>query len=144
MKTKELLFQIHDDEIAQAIQALERQTSGELRVLVTGQPVEDALTSAWQAFARLGMDLTTRRNAVLLFVAPESQKFALIHDEGYADKTDPAFWQTLADQIHDGFQSGNYTGTLVQVIFQCAAHMAQFFPHQPGDINELPDSLVRE
>lgn len=144
MKTKELLFQIHDDEIAQAIQALERQTSGELRVLVTGQPVEDALTAAWQAFARLGMDRTTRRNAVLLFVAPESQKFALIHDEGYADKTDPTFWQTLADQIHDGFQSGNYTGTLVQVISQCAAHMAQFFPHQPGDINELPDSLVRE
>ena len=144
MKTQELLFKIHDDEIATAIQSLERKTSGELRVVVTGQPVTDALTAAWQAFARLGMDRTARRNSVLLFVAPEAQKFALIHDEGYTGKTDPAFWQALADQIHQGFQSGDYTGTLVQIIAQCADHIAQFFPHQPGDTNELPDTLVRE
>jgi uncharacterized membrane protein len=144
MKTQKLLFQIHDDEIAAAIQSLEQKTSGELRVLVTGQAVQDALASAWQAFARLGMDRTSRRNSVLIFLAPEAQKFALIHDEGYAGKTDPAFWQNLADQLHQGFQSRAYTPTLVQVIAQAADHMALFFPHQPGDINELPDTLLRE
>lgn len=144
MKTKTLLFEIHEAEITTAIQALEQKTSGELRVLVTSQPVENALKSAWQAFARLGMDRTSRRNSVLIFVAPESQKFALIHDEGYTGKTDPDFWQNLASQLHNGFQSGAYTGTLVHIIAQAADHMARFFPHLPGDINELPDSLVRE
>lgn len=144
MKTRELLFKIHDDEIATAIQSLERKTSGELRVLVTAQPIDDILNAAWKAFARLGMHRTSRRNSVLLFVAPEAQKFALLHDEGYTGKTDPAFWQALADQFHKGFQSGDYTGTLVQIIAQCADHIAQFFPHQPGDTNELPDTLVRE
>lgn len=144
MKTQKLLFEIHDDEIAAAIQSLEQKTSGELRVFVTGQNVTDTLAAAWQAFARLGMDRTSRRISVLIFLAPEAQKFALIHDEGYAGKTNPAFWQSLADQIHQGFQTGAYTPTLVQVIAQCAEHMALFFPHQPGDINELPDTLIRE
>lgn len=144
MNTQKLLFEIHDADIAQAIQALEQKTSGELRVFVTSQPIDDALASAWQAFNRLGMHQTARRNSVLIFVAPEAQKFALIHDEGYTGKTDPAFWQSLATQLNQGFKSGDYTKSLVQIIAQCAAHMAQFFPHHPGDTNELPDTLVRE
>jgi uncharacterized membrane protein len=144
MNTQKLLFEIHDADITSAIQALEQKTSGELRVFITSQPTDDALAAAWKAFARLGMHRTTRRNSVLIFVAPEAQKFALIHDEGYAGKTTPAFWQTLATQLHQGFQSGQYTQTLVQIIAQCADHMAQFFPHQPGDTNELPDTPIRE
>lgn len=144
MNTQKLLFEIHDDEIAAAIQSLEQKTSGELRVYVTSQSIDDALTAAWKAFARLGMQKTAQRNGVLIFVAPEAQKFALIHDQGYANKTTPDFWQTLATQIQTGFKSGTYTATLVQVIAQCADHMAQHFPHQPGDTNELPNTLVRE
>jgi uncharacterized membrane protein len=144
MKTEKLLFEIHDADIAQAIQALEQKTSGELRVYVTSQSVTDTLTAAWKAFARLGMNRTSLRNAALIFVAPEAQKFALIHDQGYANKTTPDFWQTLATQLHTGFKSGAYTATLVQVIAQCADHMAQHFPHQPGDTNELPNTLFRE
>jgi uncharacterized membrane protein len=144
MNTQKLLFEIHDADITSAIQALEQKTSGELRVFITSQPTDDALAAAWKAFARLGMHRTNRRNSVLIFVAPEAQKFALIHDEGYAGKTTPDFWQTLATQLHTGFKSGAYTATLVQVLAQCADHMAQHFPHQPGDNNELPNTLFRE
>lgn len=144
MKPKHLLTHIQDTAITCAIQDLEKKTSGELRVLVTGKPVTDAYQAAREAFVQLHMDRTTQRNAVLIFLAPEAQKFALIHDEGYTGKTTPTFWQDLATQLHHGFQSGDYTTTLVQIIAQAAEHMAQYFPHHPGDHNELPDGLIRE
>jgi len=144
MKTEKLLFEIHDADIAQAIQALEQKTSGELRVYVTSQSVTDTLTAAWKAFARLGMNSTSLRYAALIFVAPEAQKFAIIHDQGYVGKTDPAFWQTLATQLQQGFRAGAYTTTLVQVIAQAADHMAQIFPPKPNDTNEVPDTLIRD
>lgn len=144
MKTRDLLFQLRDAEITAAIQALEQRTSGELRVLVTGQPVADALSAAWEAFSRLGMDRTSQRHGVLIFVAPEAQKFALLPDEGYADKTPPGWWQEQADQVHRGFQTGDYTGTVVQVIAAIADLMARCFPRGPEDENELPDEVVRE
>lgn len=144
MKARTLLFQLNDDAITRAIQDLELKTSGELRVLVSTRPVQDPLQSARQAFARLGMHRTSRRNAVLVFLAPESQKFALIYDQGYQGRTTPEFWQSLATRLHQGFQAGAYTDALVQVIAQVAAHMAALFPRLPGDANELPDTPVHE
>jgi uncharacterized membrane protein len=146
MKTQTFSSEIRDDAIVRAIQDLELKTSGELRVLITGQAIDDPLQAAWQAFARLGMDRTALRNSVLIFVAPEAQKFALIHDQGYAEQSHPAFWQTLAEDLSQGFKSGDYTGTLARVIAQAGTHMAQIFPRHPGDgdANELPDTPIRE
>lgn len=130
--------------IEAAIAKAERETSGEIRVVILHQPVADALVAAQSAFLRLGMDKTKERNAVLIFVAPESQNFAVIGDDGVHQKCGQAFWDELALAMSDAFKAGQYTEGLLKGIDRAADLLGQHFPHRPGDTNELPDKIVEQ
>jgi uncharacterized membrane protein len=48
-------------------------------------------------------------------------------------------WQDVASQIAQAFARGAGTAGLVDGIGRLAHVLSGPFPHQPGDINELPD-----
>ena len=87
MRTKEFLSRLEHDRIIQAIRDAESKTSGEIRVFIQrGKFETDPLAVAQKKFQRLGMDKTRGRNAVLIFVAPRSRKFAVIGDQAIHEK----------------------------------------------------------
>ena len=130
--------------IEAAIAKAERETSGEIRVVILHQPVTDALAAAQTAFLRLGMEKTKERNGVLIFVAPESQNFAVVGDDGVHQKCGQTFWDELALAMSDAFKAGQYTEGLIKGIDRAANLLGQHFPLQPGDSNELPDKVVEQ
>jgi len=144
MHSKEFIAHIQDDAVVRAIQVAEQNSTAELRVMVTGRKVTDPLREAWSAFARHGMDRTRERNAILIFLAPETRQFALIRDEGFNSHDTPERWQHLAATLEQGFRSGDYTSPLVAVITELGKWMANCFPRQADDVNELPDGILRE
>ena len=84
MRTREFLSKLEHDRIIQAIQEAESKTSGEIRVLIErGKLKSDPLVAAQRKFHRLGMHKTRERNAVLIFVAPRVQKFAVVGDKRF-------------------------------------------------------------
>ena len=97
MRTKEFLSELEHDRIVQAIREAESKTSGQTRVYIQrGKLNADPLTAAQKKFHRLGMDKTSERNAVLIFVAPRAHKFAVvgdkaIHELGFSPGRPPAF-----------------------------------------------------
>lgn len=144
MNANQFIATIVDEQVIGAIQSAEARTSGELRVFVTNKPVEDPISEAWKTFGLLKMQETSQRNAVLIFVAPQARKFAIVADEGIHHFCKEAFWNQLAHQLSEGFKAGDYTVSLVRLIEDIGQALAAHFPRLESDANELPDEVLRD
>jgi uncharacterized membrane protein len=143
MRTHRFLQQLEHDRIANAIKAAEAKTSGQIRVfLQRGKFEEDALARAQKKFAQLGMEKTRERNAILIFVAPREQKFAVIGDEGVHQKCGDQFWQDLVARMREHFLREDFTQALVEAIQSTGELLAKYFPRSGSSPNELPDEIV--
>jgi uncharacterized membrane protein len=144
MKTRHFIRQLDRKLIEAAIRDAERKTSGEIRVMIHHKPVEDAFAFAQQEFIRIGMQKTRERNAVLIMVAPVSQKFAVIGDERVHQKCGDAFWQELAGAMTHHFKQGDFTAGLLSGIERAGALLARHFPSGPDDRNEQPNQVIEQ
>ncbi len=144
MKKSEFIQQLDHPAIEGAITQAEALTSGEIRVVVTHHPADNPLVAAQAAFERLGMTKTKNRNAVLIFVAPASQTFAVIGDEAVHQKCGDDFWQQLATVMTEHFKQGAYTNGLRQGIELAGALLAEHFPREGTDGNELSNTVIEQ
>ncbi|HMO38262.1 MAG TPA: TPM domain-containing protein [Saprospiraceae bacterium] len=127
--------------IVAAIQAAERNTSGEIRVHIEKRLEKDVLTEAQRTFAKLGMHRTQARNGVLIFIAPEHHQFAIIGDQGIHQQVGEHFWQAERDLIATYFRQGDFAGGICAAVEQVGEKLKAFFPFQSDDTNELPDEI---
>lgn len=144
MKKSTFTKQLDHPAIEAAIARAEAATSGEIRVVVFHQPAPEPVAAAQSAFTRLKMEQTRERNGVLIFVAPVSQTFAVIGDEGVHLKCGQAFWDELATAMAGSFRQGDFTAGLVAGIERAGNLLAAHFPRRPDDTNELPDGVVEQ
>ena len=70
------------NEIVEAIRSAEKKSSGEIRVHLKAKCSGDIMEHAKKIFHKLRMHHAKEKNAVLIFVAPESRKFAILGGEG--------------------------------------------------------------
>ncbi len=144
MKTQDLFSQIDHDRIVAAIHDAEKNTSGEIRLYVSHRKVHDPRTAAMRHFAKLGMDKTKHRNAILIFLAPESQNFAVFGDVAIHTKVGEAGWETVANAMREFFQQGKFNEGILHGIGAAGKLLVQHFPIQGARENGLPDSVVEE
>jgi uncharacterized membrane protein len=145
MKTKAFVRALDDDRILAAIRDAEEWSRGEVRVHVARGPVEDARAAAEAEFPRLGMTETAEHNGVLVFVAPESQTFAVVGDEAIDTRVPEDFWTSVVEVMAGEFRAGHYTEGIVEAVARIGDELARHFPRRPGedDVNELPDAISR-
>jgi uncharacterized membrane protein len=145
MRTHRFLRELDHDRIVGAIKAAEAKTDGQIRIyLQRGKFEEDPMKRAEKKFIQLGMQKTLARNAVLIFVAPRMQKFAVIGDEGIHQKCGERFWQELVAKMRGHFQREEFTDAIVEAIEATGKLLARHFPRTSASINELPDEIVEE
>jgi uncharacterized membrane protein len=142
MQTREFLNQLDHDRIVRAIGEAELLTSGEVRVFVSKKPADDPVRAAEREFTRLGMTKTAERNAVLLYVSPVSQSFAIVGDQGIHEKCGQPFWCEVAEAMRNEFLAGHLTAGVVAGIMSAGQALQKHFPRQPDDKNELPDHVI--
>lgn len=130
--------------IEQAIAALEQQTSAELRVYIEHKmPVgQNSLERAKTIFTELEMEKTAQRNGVLIYLAMQAKQCAVIGDQGIDQYVDAQFWQQACDLIVAAAKRKQPTTGIVQAIEFIAVCLAQHFPYQENDQNELPNDVV--
>ena len=92
MRTKDFLKQARSRSDRQGDRAAEAKTSGEIRVYIHRGKVDDAVAAGQREISEAGHDTTRERNAVLIFVAPRAQKFAVIGDEGVHQRCGDGVW----------------------------------------------------
>jgi uncharacterized membrane protein len=143
MRTHNFIRQLEHDRIVAAIKKAETTTSGQIRVfLQRGTFEEDALERAQKKFIQLGMQKTAERNAVLIFVAPRMQKFAVVGDEGVHEKCGEKFWQELVARMREHFLREDFTEALLEAVEAAGALLAKHFPKTGDSKNELPDDVI--
>ncbi len=148
MKVKEFVQTLDRPKIMAAIAAAEARTSGEIRVFVTHQTVDDALVAARERFGKLGMEKTAARNGVLVFLAPESRRFAVVGDQGIHERCGgDDFWQGIvAGTMRPLLKEGRFTDAIIAAVGEVGRVLAEHFPadaNQPNP-NELPDDVEEE
>ncbi|HVU27106.1 MAG TPA: TPM domain-containing protein [Verrucomicrobiae bacterium] len=144
MKINHFLKQLRDDDIVAAIRDAEKKTSGEIRVFISHKKIVDALAAATKQFHRLAMTKTKHRNAVLIFVAPAAQQFAVIGDEGVHRQCGDAFWQSLTQEMSSHFKKSEFTQGILHAVRKAGELLAEYFPPEPDGGNKLPDGVVRD
>ncbi len=142
MKTKHFFNSLDHARITEAIKAAELCTSGEIRVFVARRPSHDPVRAAQAEFLKLRMDATKERNAVLVYVAPKSQTFAIIGDKGVHEKCGQDFWSQVAQAMRSHFTAGHHTDAIVHGIQEAGALLSEHFPRQSDDKNELSDEVI--
>ena len=138
---KEFINQLQHDAIVAAIQAAEKKTSGEIRVFISRAKVDQPVVAAQAQFEKLGMTRTRHRNGVLIFVAPNARKFAVIGDTAVHQRCGEAFWAALAAEMTGHFKQSDFSGGIIHAIQKAGELLAAHFPPQKGDGNELPDEI---
>jgi len=127
--------------LRQAIMNAELDTSGEIRVHIENTCKGDAMERALAVFKKLGMDKTESRNGVLIYLAIENRKFAIIGDEGIHAVVTEIFWESIKNKMMNQFRENHFTEGLVEAITETGKQLKTYFPHKSEDKNELQDDI---
>lgn len=140
MKT---LSEAEEAEILRAIEAAEKETSGEIRVHVEsrcpGAPIERAV----ELFEKLGMHQTELRNGVLIYVAFEDHKLSIIGDRGINEKVPEGFWDEALEAMRSHFKQQQFASGIAQAVKMAGQQLRSYFPWKHNDSNELPNSISK-
>ena len=129
-------------EISEAIRLAEGQTSGQIRVHVKKKCVEDVLAEAKKVFLKLKMHHTKKKNGVLIFIALNSRRFAILGDSGIHEKVGSSFWDETRDKMTEHFLNGRMKQGILAGVLSAGQKLKEHFPHHAGDRNELADQVT--
>jgi uncharacterized membrane protein len=138
--------------IADAVGRVESSAAAEVRVHlerhiprpVVGQP-PDALTRAVTLFRKLGMQRTRRRNGVLLYLALEDHKLAIVGDEAIHARVGPEYWDRVRDLMVGHLRGHEPREAVVRAVEEVGRVLAEHFPRTPGaDGGELSNAVSLE
>lgn len=141
MKAKRFLSGREKEQIIQAIQDAEAETSGEIRVHIESNSGPDPLKRAKEVFEKLGMAKTKLHNGVLIYLAVNDRKFAIIGDQGIDRVVPENFWDDTKEQMSACFKAGHFVEGICLGIHSAGEHLAKHFPCQDDDVNELTDEI---
>ncbi|MDD2797127.1 MAG: TPM domain-containing protein [Bacteroidales bacterium] len=128
-------------QIVNAIKKAELNTSGEVRVHIESVCNEDVLDHAAWLFNYLKMHKTELRNGVLVYLAVESKKFAIIGDSGINAVVPSDFWDSTKEEMKAQFAQGRLTEGIAGAVLAAGVHLKTYFPYQTDDSNELSDEI---
>lgn len=127
--------------IADAITAAERHTTGEICVHVTPRCRGNVVKRATRTFDRLHLYTTKRRNAVLIFIAYEDRKFAILGDTAINDAVPQDFWDGEVEELGRYLKAGRPVDGLCDIIARIGERLSEFFPGERDDENELSNEV---
>lgn len=127
--------------IAQAINAAELRTSGEIRVHLDDHIEDDVMDHAVFVFEELGMHRTRDRNGALIYVCVADRKVAVIGDKGINERVPEKFWNDTVGLLKLHFAAGKQADGLCDAVALVGEKLAAFFPLRRDDTNELSNEV---
>ncbi len=128
--------------IADAITAAERHTTGEICVHVTPRCRGNVMKRAVKTFNRLHLYTTKRRNAVLIFIAYEDRKLAILGDTAIHEAVSEGFWDGEVEELTNYLKAGRPVDGLCAIIARMGERLSEYFPGERDDENELSNEVT--
>lgn len=137
------------DAIGDAIGKSEQTHEGELRFAVeaglhprplwSGQTVRQR---ADELFGSLRVWDTARNSGVLIYVQLVDRRIEIIADRGIAARVPQQQWDDICRRMEAAFRERRFEAGALVAITEITALLAQHFPPQDYNPNELPDKAV--
>ncbi len=129
------------DAITAAVAAAERRTSGQIRVHLEQRCVGDPLAHARRVFQSLSMHRTRHRAAVLLYLAVDDRRFAVVGDDGIHAHVGYGFWDSVRDVLQRELRAGRMREGVIDAVAEIGRVLGRHFPDRPDGRNELSDPV---
>jgi putative membrane protein len=115
-----------------------------VRRLLTPGPLkrERVHRRAFEQFAARAYHLTPGETGVLVFASLAERQAVVLADRGVASKVGPGEWSHVVDALVKGMKTEDPGGGFVNAINRAADILAEHCPRQPGDTNQLPDTVI--
>jgi uncharacterized membrane protein len=140
-KSEMFLNSKEEQEVINAIQLAEQNTSGEIRVHIERGSKNDAFDRAKEVFHLLEMDNTKLQNGVLIYLDIKNKTFAICGDKGINDVVSPDFWDSTKNIMQSHFKQNQFKQGLIEGILKAGEQLKKHFPWQKNDLNELSDDI---
>ncbi|MGH6838478.1 MAG: TPM domain-containing protein [Methylocella sp.] len=101
----------------------------------------EAHRAAMEQFMIRGMARKKNRAGVLIFVSLTEHYARIIADDGIASKVRQAVWQDAIDALLDHMRGGRIVDGFVIAVEKCGKVLAEHFPPESDDKDELPDRI---
>ncbi|MDO5523081.1 MAG: TPM domain-containing protein [Bacteroidia bacterium] len=137
-----MLNQEELNRVVESIRAAEGQTSAEIRVCIAKKCTGNPMEMAYKKFKSLKMDTTAQHNSVLIYVAPDDHKVAVIGDSGINEAAREGFWDAVLDDMLSYFKDERICDGICQGVGKVGELMKARYPVAEDDVNELCDDVV--
>jgi putative membrane protein len=92
-------------------------------------------------FMESGVYNTKDRTGILIFISYLERRVELLADKGISEKIPREKWDAIVLHIIDGIKTNQLVKHLSESIRECGNLLAEHFPIQPDDVNELKDDI---
>jgi uncharacterized membrane protein len=133
MNVKHFLNKVQHERVHRAIKSAEEGTSGDIVVYISRRKMEDPLAAANHEFRKLRLETAKEKNSLLIFLAPKSQKFAVVGGTALHEKMGQSWWTELIALLTRHFKEGHYTDGLAATIEQAGRALKNHFPADAPD-----------
>lgn len=138
------MYDLDKKEIVNAIVEAEKMTSGEIRVHIQSKCTGDIFEHGKKIFHKLKMDKTKDRNGVLIILAKDSKKFAILGDKGIHEKVGDDFWNETRDKMLEHFKKDSLKEGIIVGVLSVGEKLKRYFPYEKNDKNELSDAVTED
>ncbi len=99
-------------------------------------------TACLAAFTEQGLHYTRDHTGILILVSLLERRVQVLADRGINQKVSPGTWDEVVRILAAGLKSGEACDAFCRAIGRCGDILAEHFPHQANDKDELPNRLV--
>jgi len=127
-----------------AVAAAECATTAEIKIVHLRWCWVPLHAKAVEVFHRLGLDRAREHNCVLILLVETNREFVIYGDRGITARVGPDYWFDVRDVMGEHFRKGQMATGLCAAIEMVGAKLAQHYPAERANENEIDDSIVRE
>ncbi|MEI6311392.1 MAG: TPM domain-containing protein [Bacteroidota bacterium] len=143
MNHKTILSESERTRLVDAIKRVEETTIAEIKIHIDNLCKDDVLVKAASVFASLGMDKTTTKTGVLIYVACQDRKMAILADSNIHQKVKANYWDDLVAQCINYMKQEKYFEGLNHVLHSLEKDLSSHFPSdiKSENPNEISNDL---
>lgn len=95
-----------------------------------------------QQFFERGLDQTSERTGVLIFISLNDRLAEVLADRGINEKVAALAWSDVIADLVAGVEEGKPGDSIVAAVDRCGRLLTEHFPASPDNSNELSDRVV--
>lgn len=97
--------------------------------------------AAMEQFMIRGMARKKNRASILIFVSLAERYARIVADDGIAAKVDQSIWQNAIQALLEHAGKGDVAEGFVIAVEKCGQVLAEHYPPEPGQEDQLPDRI---